>query len=120
MADVGAALRAGVLGRCPKCGQGKLYAKYLRIADTCSACGADFTMADSGDGPTVFVILVVGAMAVPFVLILQLAFAWPLWAVAAAGLVFTLGLSFVLLPVFKGVLFTLQWAHGAREGRLKD
>lgn len=119
-ADVGAALRAGVFGRCPKCGQGKLYAKYLLIADKCGACGADFSMADSGDGPTVFVILVVGALAVPFVLVLQLAFGLPLWLVATAGLLFTAGLSFVLLPVFKGVLFTLQWAHGAREGRLKD
>jgi uncharacterized protein (DUF983 family) len=119
MADVGAALRAGVLGRCPKCGQGSLFAKYLRIADACGACGADFTMADSGDGPTVFVILIVGALAVPFVMVLQFAFAWPLWAVGIAGLAFTLGLCFALLPVFKGVLFTLQWAHGAREGRLE-
>jgi uncharacterized protein (DUF983 family) len=120
MADVGAALRAGVLGRCPKCGQGRLYAKYLRIADRCGACGADFSIADSGDGPAVFVILVVGALAVPFVLVLQLGFGWPLWAVGVAGLLFTLGLSLALLPVFKGVLFTLQWAHGAREGRLEE
>jgi uncharacterized protein (DUF983 family) len=40
--------------------------------------------------------------------------------VAAAGLAFTLGLCFALLPLFKGVLFTLQWAHGAREGRLEE
>jgi uncharacterized protein (DUF983 family) len=120
LADVGAAVRAGVLGRCPKCGKGRLFSGYLRIADGCAACGADFRMADSGDGPTVFVILVVGALAVPFVLALQLGFGWPLWAVALAGLIFTLALSLVLLPLFKGVLFTLQWAHGAREGRLED
>jgi len=119
MADIGAALLAGVRGRCPKCGKGKLYASYLRLAETCNACGADFTMADAGDGPTVFVILVVGALAVPFVLVLQMGFGWPLWSVGLAGLVFTLALSFALLPLFKGVLFTLQWAHGAREGRLE-
>lgn len=119
MADVGAALLAGVRGRCPKCGKGPLYRSFLNIADACTMCGADFTMADSGDGPTVFVILVVGALAVPFVLVLQMGFGWPLWAVGLAGLVFTLALSFVLLPLFKGMLFTLQWAHGAREGRLE-
>ena len=120
MADVGAAIRAGVLGRCPKCGQGALYAKYLKIADRCGACGADFSMADSGDGPTVFVILVVGALVVPLIFVLQFAFQWPLWAVGLAGLVATLGFTLALLPVFKGVLFTLQWTHGAREGRLED
>jgi uncharacterized protein (DUF983 family) len=120
VADVGAAIRAGVLGRCPKCGKGRLYASYLRLADKCGACGADFSMADSGDGAIVFVILVVGALAVPFVLVLQLAFGLPLWFVALSGLVFVAGLSLVLLPVFKGVLFTLQWVHGAREGRLQD
>lgn len=119
MADVGAALRAGVLGRCPKCGKGPLYKSYLRIADSCTACGADFSMADSGDGATVFVILVVGALAVPFIMMLQFGFRWPIWAVGLAGLVFTLALSLLLLPIFKGVLFTLQWAHGAREGRLE-
>lgn len=119
MADVGAALRAGVLGRCPKCEKGPLYKGYLKIADACTACGADFSMADSGDGPTVFVILVVGALVVPLVIVLQFGFHWPIWAVGAAGLVFTLGASLALLPVFKGVLFTLQWAHGAREGRLE-
>lgn len=120
MADVGAAIRAGVLGRCPKCGQGRLYATYLKIADACPQCGADFTMADSGDGPTVFVILIVGALVVPLIFVLQFAFHWPLWAVGAAGVIATLGLTFALLPVFKSVLFTLQWAHGAREGRLED
>lgn len=119
MADVGAALRAGVLGRCPKCGKGPLYKSYLRIADRCTACGADFSMADSGDGPTVFVILIVGALVVPLIMVLQFGFHWPIWAVGVAGLAFTLGLSLALLPIFKGVLFTLQWAHGAREGRLE-
>jgi len=118
-ADVGAAIRAGVLGRCPKCGKGELYAKYLKIGDRCGACGADFTMADSGDGPTVFVILVVGALVVPLIFVLQFALQWPLWAVGFAGAVCTLALTFALLPVFKGVLFTLQWTHGAREGRLE-
>jgi uncharacterized protein (DUF983 family) len=120
MADVGAALRAGVLGRCPDCGKGRLYRSYLRIAARCDVCGGDFSMADVGDGAAVFVILIVGAIAAPFVLVAQMGFGWPPWAVALAAVVLVTALSLALLPVAKAVLFTLQRAHGAREGRLED
>ncbi|MDX2233658.1 MAG: DUF983 domain-containing protein [Hyphomonadaceae bacterium] len=115
---VGAALTAGVLGRCPRCGDGRLFAGYLKLAPACRACGADFTMADVGDGATVFVILIVGAFVVPAALVAQLAYGWPVWASAALAAALTLGLSLALLPVAKGVLFTLQWTHKAGEGRV--
>jgi uncharacterized protein (DUF983 family) len=68
----------------------------------------------------VFVILIVGALVVPAAFIAQFAFGWPPWssAVLAGGL--TLAFSAILLPVAKGVLFTLQWTHKAGEGRTDD
>jgi uncharacterized protein (DUF983 family) len=45
--SVASALRAGVLGRCPRCGEGKLFASYLKLAPACASCRADFTMADA-------------------------------------------------------------------------
>ena len=111
------AVLAGIRGRCPRCGEGRLFARYLRLADKCGACGADFSMADVGDGATVFVILIVGALVVPVAFIMQFAFHWPPWASAVLASVLTLLFSAVLLPIAKGVLFTLQWTHKAGEGR---
>ena len=117
--SVAGAVLAGIRGRCPRCGEGRLYLRYLRLADACNACGADFTMADIGDGAAVFVILIVGALVVPVAFVMQFAFHWSPWASAALACALTLVLSAALLPIAKGVLFTLQWTHKAGEGRVK-
>lgn len=115
---VAGAFRAGARGRCPQCGAGRLFDGYLRFAPRCAACGEDFRTADVGDGATVFVILVVGAVAVPAAFILQFGFGWPVWASVGLAGGLTLGLSLLLLPPAKGVLFALQWAHKAGAGRI--
>jgi uncharacterized protein (DUF983 family) len=117
---VAAAIRAGLRGRCPRCGEGALFEHYLKLAPACTRCGADFRMADIGDGATVFVILIVGALAVPTALVAQFGFHWPLWASFALACAATVGLSLWLLPLTKGLLFTLQWTHKAGEGRQQD
>lgn len=118
MAQQGAAFWRGVSGKCPACGEGGLFKSYLALKDACPACGADFLAADSGDGPAVFVIFVVGFLVVPLAFVLQFGFGWPIWASAGSGILATLGLSLWLLPMFKGALFSLQWVHKAGEGRL--
>ncbi|MEM7191308.1 MAG: DUF983 domain-containing protein, partial [Pseudomonadota bacterium] len=49
-----------MLGRCPSCRKGKLYAGYLTVAPSCTVCGLDYDFADSGDGPAIFVMLITG------------------------------------------------------------
>src|SRR5690606_34131216 len=73
------AFSAGLRMRCPQCGEGKVFASYLKFADRCRACGADFKSADAGDGPAVFVVLVVGAIVAPLLIILQFGFDLPGW-----------------------------------------
>lgn len=116
MSPVAKAIRNGVLGRCPACSEGPLFKSYLKLAPACARCGTDFAMADVGDGATVFVILIVGALVVPAAFIAQFAYGWPAWSSAALGGGLTLLFSLLLLPVVKGVLFTLQWTHKAGEG----
>jgi uncharacterized protein (DUF983 family) len=115
--SVPAAIAAGLRGRCPRCGKGRLFRSYLRLAPACAACGADFSMADVGDGATVFVILIVGALTVPAAFVAQFGFHWPPLASAALAIGLAVALTLVLLPAVKGVLFTLQWVHKAGEGR---
>jgi uncharacterized protein (DUF983 family) len=110
---------AGLRGRCPQCGEGELFESYLKLRERCRACGADFRAADSGDGPAVFVILIVGAIVAPLLFILQ-ALKLPPWLAIGATIVAAIGLCLALLPPFKGVLFALQWKHKAREATHKD
>lgn len=119
MQTVPRTLLAGAAGRCPECGKGKLYKSYLKIADRCAVCGADLSVADSGDGPAVFVMFVVGAIVVPFAFILQFGVGWSVIASVLAAGALTVVLSLALLPPFKGVLFAAQWANKAGEGRLR-
>src|SRR4051794_38035782 len=54
------ALAAGLKARCPRCGQGALFRTGLSLRDSCERCGLSYAFADSGDGPAVFGILILG------------------------------------------------------------
>jgi uncharacterized protein (DUF983 family) len=111
-----ALLKAGLLCRCPACGQAPLFNGLLTIKPKCEACGTDFAGADSGDGPAVFVILVAGAICVPIVLIAQLIFKPPPWLLGLFVLPLTGLVCIGLLRPFKALLFAMQWHHKAGEG----
>ena len=59
-----APLTAALKGRCPQCGEGRLFAGFLTVAPRCTECGLDLSKQDSGDGPAVFVILILGFVVV--------------------------------------------------------
>ena len=95
---------AAARGRCPNCGQGRLFEGFLRVAPRCAACGYDLAGSDSGDGPAVFVILVVGFIAVFGAMFTEIAFQPPVWLplvvwIPAAGV-----LSLALLRPMKGLM----------------
>lgn len=97
-----------------------MFQSYLKLRDACVTCGADFRAADAGDGPAVFVILVVGAIAAPILIILQYGFDLPWWLAAGATMAVATALCLALLPLFKSVLFALQWKHKARQVTNED
>ena len=116
--SLGATLRRGIVGRCPSCGNGRLFAGYLAPAPRCDACGLDYDFADSGDGPAVFVILVTGFVVVGLALIAEILYSPPYWLHALLWGTLAVLLPLVLLRSFKGVLIALQFRHKAAEGKL--
>jgi uncharacterized protein (DUF983 family) len=110
---------AGLRLRCPQCGEGEVFQSYLKLRERCRACGADFRIADAGDGPAVFVILAVGAVATPFIFVMQ-ALGAPVAVALGVTLIVAIGLSLALLPPFKATLFALQWKHKAGEATHAD
>ncbi|MFG1478141.1 DUF983 domain-containing protein [Xanthobacter sp. V4C-4] len=113
-----APLVAGLLGRCPRCGKGRLFRGFITLAPACPVCGLDYGFADAGDGPAVFVILIGGFVVVALALAVEAAYAPPLWLHAVLWGPAILGVTLGLLRPFKGVLVALQYRNRAAEGRL--
>lgn len=111
---------AGLRSRCPRCGQGALFDGYLKVAAACPVCGLDYAKADSGDGPAVFVVFIVGAIVVPLALVTELALAPPVWLHMLMWLPLATGLTLALLRPFKAMLVALQFHHRAADASLDD
>ena len=67
-----AAVLSGLAGRCPRCRQGKMFSGLLTLRRKCEACGLDYSFADAGDGPAIFVILLSGFIVVAAALIVAI------------------------------------------------
>ncbi len=109
----------GLRGRCPACGEGKLFQGFLTLRPACERCGLDYGFADAGDGPAVFVILIGGAIAVFAALITEVAYQPPYWLHAALWLPLILLVTLAPLRLLKGLLIALQYHHKAAEGRIE-
>jgi uncharacterized protein (DUF983 family) len=101
----------GLACRCPRCGRGRLFAGFLTLVESCEVCHLDLRPSDSGDGPAVFVIFIVLAVAVPFAFAIWAWFDLPVWLVMALTSIVVLGGSFLLLRPAKAILVALQYRH---------
>lgn len=88
---------------------------YLTVAGACGVCGLNLADHDTGDGPAVFVIFLLGAVIVPLALWVEAAFAPPLWLHAVLWGVAVLGGTLALLRPLKGVLVALHYRHRSPE-----
>ena len=116
--DVWTAMKRGFRGRCPRCGEGKLFRAFLKTADSCSHCGQDFTPHRADDLPAYLVIVIVGHLVVPLALFIETTYSPPVLLQLAIYLPITLLASLVLLQPVKGTVVALQWAlrmHGFDE-----
>ena len=111
-------IASGLAGRCPRCGKGKLFAGFLKLAPRCGDCGLDYGFVDSGDGPAVFIILFAGFIVVFAALIVEVLYQPPFWVHAALWLPLILLTTLAPLRPVKGLLVALQFHHKAEEGRL--
>jgi len=110
-------LVAGLLGRCPNCGEGHLFEGFLKVSPACEACGFDLAKADSGDGPAVFVILIAGFVVAFAALFTEFTLHPPVWVHLVIWLPATLVVCLALLRPFKGIMLAAQFMNKASEHR---
>ena len=114
--------RAGLAARCPRCGRGALFSGRwsLDVHRSCSDCGLDYRFIDSGDGPAVFVIMILGFVMLGGALLLEFGLHPPIWLHALVWIPATLFLAFGLLRPLKATLIALQYKNKAEPGRVAD
>lgn len=110
-------IRAGLRCRCPRCGEGRLFRRFLKIADRCDRCGLDYGFADPADGPAFFVMSGVG-------IVVMAVWAWaavvlrpPLWVQFATVFPAMIVGCLACLQPMKAWLVAEQYIHKAEEGR---
>ena len=106
-------IKRGFMGRCPRCGEGKLFSAYLKVNDACPKCGEEFFHHRADDAPPYFTILVVGHIVGGLMLFVEeVNDNLPIWIHMAIWPALTVILCLTLLPRFKGALIGYQWALG--------
>jgi uncharacterized protein (DUF983 family) len=116
--NVWTALKRGLRGRCPRCGQGKLFRAFLKVDNHCPVCGLDFSPHRADDLPAYLVIIIVGHIVVPVALMIETNYSPPVALQLAIYLPITLLASLLLLQPVKGAVVGIQWAlrmHGFDE-----
>jgi uncharacterized protein (DUF983 family) len=108
----------GLACRCPRCGEGKLYAGFLTLRPACDACGLDYAFIDAGDGPAIFIIMIAGFIVVGSALAVEIKYQPPFWVHAALWGPLILATTLLPLRAMKSLLIALQYHHKAAEGRL--
>jgi len=106
------AIVRGLFGRCPHCGEGRMFRAFLKVSDRCDVCGEELHHHRADDFPAYIVIFIVGHALVPAVLFVETEFAPSYWTHVALWLPTTLALALGLLQPVKGAIVALQWSMG--------
>jgi uncharacterized protein (DUF983 family) len=104
-------LRAALRCRCPRCGEGRLYDGLLEVRARCEKCGLDFSAEDAGDGPAVFVILLLGFIVVGLAAVVEIRFAPPMWVHVVLWTPLVLGGAIAMLRPLKAWLIAQQYRY---------
>ena len=92
----------GLRHRCPSCGEGRLFGRYLKVNPACGTCGRNLAQYRADDGPAYLTILLVGHLLVAPLLLFPIVWqANPLYSlpILVTGLA---GATLWLLPRVKG------------------
>jgi uncharacterized protein (DUF983 family) len=102
----------GLLGRCPSCGEGKMFPRLLKPIEHCPRCGQDWTAQQADDFPAYVAIIVTGHILAPIIIFLINETGFSMWTSLAIIITMALVLIAALLQPAKGAIIAMQWWMG--------
>jgi uncharacterized protein (DUF983 family) len=111
-------MKRGFASKCPNCGEGKLFNKFVKVTNTCSTCKEAMHHHQADDLPAYLVILIIGHVVVGAFMATDMVFKMASWQHLLIWIPFTTLLTLALLQPVKGAVVGLQWAlrmHGFGE-----
>ena len=109
------AFTRGLKGKCPSCGEGRLFWKYLKVEPRCEACGHDLARYPADDGPAYFTILIVGHLIVGPLLFFPIIWQAPAMYMVPGTLIPLAAATLLLLPRVKGAFIGVLYRLGVKE-----
>ncbi|MBA3810964.1 MAG: DUF983 domain-containing protein [Caulobacteraceae bacterium] len=104
------ALLRGLRGRCPNCGEGRIFHRYLKVSPHCPSCAHDLDRYPSDDGPAYFTILLVGHLVIVPLLLFPLIWRAPAEVIVPLTLIPLACLTLMVLPRVKGAVIGALYA----------
>ncbi|SES10402.1 DUF983 domain-containing protein [Rhizobium sp. NFR03] len=122
---VGRSIRRGLFNRCPNCGQGRMFGRFLKVKDTCSVCGEELHHHRADDFPPYIVVTIVGHLVLGGFMMTEMLVTLSNWQHLAIWVPITIAGSIALMQPVKGGVVGLQWAlrmhgFGGHEDRPED
>lgn len=109
------ALWRGLRGRCPACGEGRMFRTFLKVADQCPNCGEELHHHRADDFPAYLGIFLTGHILVPIVLAVETHFPPPVWVSMTLWPAAALLMAISLLQPVKGAVVAIQWHGGMHD-----
>lgn len=109
------AMMRGFRGRCPHCGEGRLFRAFLKTEPACAVCGEEFHHHRADDLPAYLVVVIVGHIVIGAFMGVESAYQLSTWQHLAIWAPLTVIAALALLNPVKGSVVGLQWAlymHG--------
>jgi len=105
------AMGRGLRSKCPSCGQGEMFYKYLKTSEKCSCCGETLNLHSADDAPSYFAMLFLSIFIAPIMVTVQLIYELPMWLNFVVWVPLALVLVIAILQPIKGAIIALQWAN---------
>ena len=122
-ASIWETLLRGARCRCPRCGDGKIFRRWLKPVDTCPSCQLDISGQRADDFPAYIAIFVTGHLLAPVIIALASSESLSAWGVLAIVIPLAVAMMVLMLQPSKGAVIGLQWwngMHGFRKERLPE
>ena len=117
------AIKKGLVGRCPACGEGWVFKSFLELEDYCPHCNEELFHHRADDGPPFFSMFFVAPFVAAVMIFYELASQPPVRHHLVIGIVLGLLLCVVAMPPIKALFLAIQWAkrmHGFGTSKTAD